>query len=733
MRPSPGSGARGAARSAAAALLLCAASCGEGGGGGGEAPRWIRLAADPALDVRNEPGPDVVSAPDGRVLRLRAEGGGTWIETDLAREDWTFVERLDVWRAPVALRGAGLPAGGGAPQRLTAEGRAFEHAPPVELRGSWELGPGGFFAARDAVYLRLAAGEQPPASATLAVHAARGARSEGRHRVVGERFSGDGFDVWSGARTRVSVAAPAGSVLRLALALEPLFGVTGGATRVPARPTLFRVSFDGRVLHEESVTAGEEPWTAWRALPLEGADGAPRELVLEVEGGLARTAFLAPVIGPARVGGFGARPWDEPRRDVLVFLADTFRADGMEAYGGRLGLTPHLDRFAREGVLFRRAWSVGTYTLPAHVSMFSGLHPLQAGIVGTRRALPDELVTLAEHLSANGFRTGAITDSVIVSQRYGLDQGFEWFDESHGELEATLARVRAFLDADDGRPAFLFVQSYRTHAPYHVSDETRAWWGRRLGIEGDYEALEREWEALRDPRGLDPARRQRRAWVVERLLALYRGGVVDLDRGFGELRSELERRAFLERGHLLFTSDHGEAFLEHDEIFHPGKVWEELARVPLVAGGGGLGTRLVEEGASLVDLAPTVAALAGVAPHAAWLGRPLLAPGTRAGPVFVYQCVRSEDATLAVVEGDRKVIAPEDAERVAAAEALHAFDLADDPHERRDARLEPWAAELLRRHGARAAELMTPLVGEAAADLDAEDLAELRDMGYAGD
>lgn len=713
------------AAAARAALLLCAGAC---SCSGGSEAGWTRLAADPGLDVRLASGPEAVAGPDGRAFRLLRAADSVWIETELARADWSLVERLGVWRVPLSVRGAGRPPDGAPPQRLTSVERAFTYSPPLGLRSSWELAPGGFYAARDALYLKLEPGAEPPARATLAVHAAAGPAQDGRLRVTGERFSGDGFALWPGDRASLTLAPRAGSVLRFAACLEPVAVAAGGAGA-----TLLRVTFGGSTLHEEQVESASEPWSAWREVELEGADGAPRELAFEVEGALARAAFVAPVVGPVRTGGYGARPWGaDRRRDVCVFLADTFRADGLQAYGGRLGLTPHLDRFGSEGVLFRRAWSVGTYTLPAHVSLFSGLFPLQAGTVGMGRMLPGELVTLAEHLSEQGYRTGAITDSVVVSQRFGLDQGFEWFDESHETLESTRERVRSFLDADDGRPVFLFVHSYRTHAPYHVSDATRERWGRRLGIEADYATLEREWQALRDPRGLDPARLQRRAWVIERLLALYRGGMVDLDLGFEELRQDLAQRGFLERGHLLFTSDHGEAFFEHDEIFHPGKVWEELARVPLIIGGGGLAPRTVEEVASLVDLAPTVAALAGLAPHPAWLGRPLLAQAQER-PVFVFQCARSENATLAVIEGQRKVFAPEDPARVAAGEVLRAFDLAADPLERADEREAPWAGELLRRHGARAAELLRPVVGEQAAELDPAHLAELRAMGYAGD
>ncbi len=188
----------------------------------------------------------------------------------------------------------------------------------------------------------------------------------------------------------------------------------------------------------------------------------------------------------------------------------------------------------------------------------------------------------------------------------------------------------------------------------------------------------------------------------------------------------------LERGSLIFTSDHGEAFYEHDEVFHPGKVWDELARVPFVIGGGSVEAAVVEEGASLIDLAPTVASLAGIEPRAEWLGRPLLGPAEDR-PVYVFQCVQSRDATLALIEGDRKVITYEDAKRMASVEIYRAFDLDTDPGERRNLAGEEWAREMVLRLGPAASALLEPVVDPSSAALDPARLQELRDLGYAGD
>src|SRR5262249_11305119 len=153
-----------------------------------------------------------------------------------------------------------------------------------------------------------------------------------------------------------------------------------------------------------------------------------------------------------------------------------------------------------------------------------GLYPEQHGAVSLGRALPTELETLPEFLAAHGYRTGAVTDSAFVSRHYGFDQGFTWFQEDRNwSLAETLRAAREFLEQDDGRPAFLFVHTYRAHAPY------------RTGLDEDRGEIRRVVEELRarcKEYGGDGSVSQREAGA--RLHEVYGQGVAALDQRFSE-------------------------------------------------------------------------------------------------------------------------------------------------------------------------------------------------------
>jgi arylsulfatase len=667
-------------------------------------PGWLHLATLEADEVR-APRADFALAGGRRITRLR-EDGRTWLELELAASDWSAAPEVPgLWRAALPVHGRGAPGGGDAPAGLAAGERRFRYASPLApgppAPGSFRPGSEG------SLLLRLGPGETPPAAARLLlfVSDARGGR------LSGDRFSGEAISVLPGEVRELVAAVPPGAALRFATALEP--ALVGGGR--PRGAVSFQVRADGHLVFEHRETDPGRAAFAWHAVPLPRGDRV--HLRFAVEGALAHTAFFVPVVGPARLPARRRPP------DLLLFLADTFRADNLAAYGSTLGLTPALDRIAQRSLLFRRAWSPATYTMAAHAALFSGLYARQAGATSSTAGLPQGLETIAERLARAGYRTGAVTDSAVVSDRYGLSQGFEWFDEEQETLASTCARALAFLDADDGRPVFLFVQSYRVHTPYRASEGAG-----RDSLPAYRELQARFAELAREPVAVRRASAERRR-VVEALRELYRGAVADFDRDFGAFHASLERRGFFERGVLVFTSDHGEAFAEHDHVYHDGPVWEELTRIPLFLRGAGIDAGTHDAAASLVDLAPTLAALAGVPPDPEWPGRPLLGEvGDR--PVFLFENRDLPTARLGIVEAERKLLVREDPDALARGESLAAYDLARDPGEHAPHAEAEWARELLARHAAQAAELLRPRVEGVPAALDERKVEELRALGY---
>lgn len=639
-------------------------------------------------------------SPGHRVELKRAEGSAS-------------VEVREFWRAE-ALGATPLPGVWSArpsltlslsaqqrPRDVRVDGEPFL---PVDasiaaraLQGGAQLSAGNY-AELEGELLVLCGGTEPPGEVELRYELPMGSFTTGRWRVDFANFAGDGWLLVpdaAGSGGAFEPDAPAETSGHLVLRVLDLDRRAAGGA--PRRIEL-RADTGAEVRYELSPLDAEDPWleVAW---PL---DAGWSRLEFGLDESLAAAVLDARWVPSAPSSSAAAHP------DVLLFLADTFRADLMRAYRGApagddLDVTPRLDAWAAENTLFRRSWSVSTWTLPAQASLLSGSSPVDIGATAPDRALDDDLPFLSQRFAESGYRCTAITDGLFAAPKHGLATGFEWFDaRAHqGEVDE---RVGAAWEPRDPRPRFSYVQTYRTHSPYSASPAAREAFAGALQPAVDDPSARLELTALGAEleMGGRPLDRDNPELVasMERLRHLYVAGARDLDRMFEDVRERfVAGAADPERVVVVFTSDHGEAFGEHGLMDHGREVYEHQLRVPLVVDAPGWPAGVREDPVSTLDLAPTLAILAGVDPDPLWAGRDLQksAPARRAlwtwqangvrrqqsrariyGDLKVVRLDPEEDPVVFDVERDPLELAPLDSAEAGVAEALADF-LEEEP------------------------------------------------------
>ncbi len=710
------------------ALIAATGACGRSA-----APDVVCLsqARPPAADLG--PARSLGHLPGGLEARLSPDGenGGWWLEWDLPAEAWVPGPVPGLALGPRPFQPLGRSPGGGQGELLLLDGEPLPRVPPDPEASALDparveaLPVGSWTGGGDVIYLRVGP-EGAPAGLVASVFVDAGYERDGTWHVRGAQRAGRGWILPTGARATWPVRIdPEGGLWLAAAAHGPR--PIEGAGDTDGQPVELVVRLDGEPVFRRPLTPSPLPGLERFELRWSDAPSRPRarsaELTIEAEGAAALTLLHAPRL----VGG--ARSARDPRPDLLVFLADTLRADTLELYDGRPGrqplrTTPFLDGFQRESLAFERAWSPSSWTLPSQATLLTGLLPIQHGARATAHRLPSGATTLADVLHAAGYRTEAVTDGAYVSATFGLHHGFELFDEAFDDLEHALARGLDAIDWDDGRPLFLYLQTYAVHTPFEPGPAARA----RVG------ASERDWlevleEAARhaaeaEARGLDRLLDPGvRAGLAE-LERLYLAGVIELDQGFERFWGELERRGWPARGVLAFTSDHGEAFGEHGQLLHGATNFEEETRIPLLLRGPGMAPRVAVRAASLADLAVTLAELGGARPLTGGPGRSLLAPQP-ARPLFLEVSPASgAPSERAAVDRGGKWIWPLEGEPVY-------YDLEADPGE-----LSPLTGDRERarallsafeRWGTRAR------LDAEATEVSAADEARLRGLGYLGD
>jgi arylsulfatase A-like enzyme len=422
----------------------------------------------------------------------------------------------------------------------------------------------------------------------------------------------------------------------------------------------------------------------------------------------------------------------EPRspRGVVLVLLDTLRADRLGCYGyERRPNSPRLDRLATQGVLFENAISHAPWTIASVASILSGFPDT--------RAFDGELQrSLVESLSAAGVRTAAFTEGGYFSASFGFDRGFGEFHEEHyqfgGTIERTVDSALAWLGTarSDARPFFLLVHSYEAHMPYLRATFAASMAPARFGELFTQEAHE---AVAAGELVLTPAE-------LERLGALYDGGVATCDRELGRLIDGLEALGLRDEIVLVVTSDHGEELAEGRFPRHAGNhghsLHEELVHVPLLITAPGLAARRVANQVRSMDVLPTLLDLLGVVGPDDIEGRSLVAlfagraeDGERvARGGSVEEGPAREFVRLAGHKLVRRLEPPEPGSEFAHVPELQLFDLARDPDERHDLAAE--RPELVRTLFALMDASAVQTIDPDALELSPELAERLRALGY---
>ncbi|HEY8154649.1 MAG TPA: sulfatase-like hydrolase/transferase [Myxococcota bacterium] len=295
----------------------------------------------------------------------------------------------------------------------------------------------------------------------------------------------------------------------------------------------------------------------------------------------------------------------EQRPNVVLIVVDTLRRDRLGTYGNRRNTSPNLDALAKTSVQYDDWFSPSSWTTPAVASLLTSLYPTRLQIGSEASKLQEQFITLPEILRAHGYRTGAVISNTFLTARWGFAQGFESFDDNLAAEDkrsitspSVTDKAAAFLKLPDGRPFFLYLHYFDPHADYmgHPdSPEPSTYHG---ALEPGIGPL-----ALRELAGQGRLGPEDLRFATD----LYDGEVAFTDRSLAGVLESLHSEGVFDDTLIVFTSDHGEEFLDHGNFGHARTLFDELIRVPMIIKfprqtEGAVSTQL----AGHVDLLPTI-------------------------------------------------------------------------------------------------------------------------------
>lgn len=406
----------------------------------------------------------------------------------------------------------------------------------------------------------------------------------------------------------------------------------------------------------------------------------------------------------------GWRGWDRRQRirNVVLISLDTCRVDYLSCYGYDRNTTPVLDGLGRDGIVFENAIAPVPLTLPSHSTAFTGTYPPYHGVhVNGSKLLGHFNLTLAEILSARGFRTGAVVSTAVLDAEFGVHQGFDVYDDDfegpggaaeefvdrRGDVVARLARK--YLQEQRAEPFFLFAHFYDPHHPYTPPEP----------------------------------------FASEYADDLYAGEVAFADKCVGEVIDMLKDLGQYESTLIVVMSDHGEALGEHGESEHGYYIYQGSMHVPLIMKvPGEPGGARVSEMVSLADIMPTILSYLDIPIPEHVQGMDLSAASGQSGLGWEDRSIYCESMTPTVFGCNPLLGLVTERWKYIETTRPELYDLSRDPREEvdvaTDAREMAWHMRDL--VGKRTKRLVQGAAAHEEVELDAESIRRLESLGYVG-
>ncbi len=393
-------------------------------------------------------------------------------------------------------------------------------------------------------------------------------------------------------------------------------------------------------------------------------------------------------------------------RNVLLISVDTCRADRLSCYGFSRKTTPNIDSIAQEGLLFENALTPIPLTLPAHSSMLTGTYPPYHGVHDNLDyQLAESNVTLAEILREHRYTTGAIVSTFILDAQFGVDQGFDSYNDKFEEpigLRDDKERrggeasrfACSYLEEHRDELFFLFLHYFDPHTAYEPPEPFATTYADDL----------------------------------------YTGEIAYADHCIGQVMEKLKSLDLYDSTLIIIVGDHGEGLGEHGEAQHGYYIYQCTARVPfIIRPPGNRKSKKIDDVVSLVDVVPTILSYLGVRVPAHVQGKDLSGySGSKVESEERYVYCESFTATkygcnplLGLVSERWKYI---DTTRP------ELYDLVHDPHEEKN--LVEGEAKRARFMRGQLQEMVNQLIGPESADgrleLDEQSRRRLESLGYVG-
>ncbi|MCK5004377.1 MAG: sulfatase-like hydrolase/transferase [Candidatus Aminicenantes bacterium] len=303
---------------------------------------------------------------------------------------------------------------------------------------------------------------------------------------------------------------------------------------------------------------------------------------------------------------------------IFLISVDTLRADFLEVYGNTDEISNSITEFSKDCVIFDNCFSTSSWTLPAHISLFTGKNVSNHRVYNSNMSLSDKISVYPEVLAEQSF-VFSINGGIFLDYKYGFFRGFDIYSsikweglnfnafQMESESEKMFDNSKLLIESLTASHIFAFLHTYQVHSPYQLHKDLK------------YSENNKKMKLpkmMKIPQGLRNRKGEGRASIFKSLSDykskafkyLYKGEIEYFDHQFGKFIKYLKLKNIYNKSMIVFFSDHGEEFFDHHGWGHGHSLYNELIRIPLLIkfpDNKYKGTR-VKANTSIIDIFPTL-------------------------------------------------------------------------------------------------------------------------------
>ena len=301
---------------------------------------------------------------------------------------------------------------------------------------------------------------------------------------------------------------------------------------------------------------------------------------------------------------------------IYIWMVDTLRADKVHVYNPKsIVKTPNYDAFAADATRFAWAHVPGTWSLPSHASILTGVYPSVHKATAHEARLSPEVPFVAELMKKGGYKTAMFSSNGYVSGKWGFDRGWDinrnFIRESlPNGAEYLWKQAKAWIETNIKKPEFVYLATVEPHVIYNPKKEfLKVYWNKPY--KGPIKPAQTGMQLGSIKSGKLKVTDTDKAYLE----ALHNAEITESDEAFRVFIADLKTAGLYERSAVVVISDHGDEFWDHGDVGHAQGVHQELVHVPLMIRAPGVfpAGKVVEADVEAIDLFPTVLELAGLA------------------------------------------------------------------------------------------------------------------------